>query len=188
VWTEGQRLQNFLELSASARLEDYLQGDGVTPAWEAFFFYRHGHRFDANHALCPRTSEVLEAIDLCRIEEQAPEICFSVLKPGSHIMPHYGVSNVRLVMHLPLLVPSDCALNLIDVGEHHWQEGKLLMFDDTFQHEAWNRSGETRIVLLMDCWNPHLTGVEQLAVKQLIEMISRFHLADRAPNAAGTTR
>lgn len=188
VWTEGQRLQDFLELSDSARLEDYLRGDGVTPAWEAFFFYRHGHRFDANHSLCPRTSEVLESIELCRIEEQAPEICFSVLKPRSHIMPHYGVTNVRLVMHLPLLVPPDCALNLIDVGEHHWQEGKLMMFDDTFQHEAWNRSDETRIVLLMDCWNPHLTGVEQLAVKQLIEMISRFHLADRAPNTPNPTR
>ena len=188
VWTEGQRLQNFLELPQNSRLEDYLQGVGVTPAWEAFFFYRHGHRFDANHALCPRTSEVLESSDLCRIEEQAPEICFSVLKPGSHIMPHYGVTNVRLVMHLPLIVPPHCALNLIDVGEHHWQEGKLMMFDDTFQHEAWNRSNATRIVLLMDCWNPHLTRVEQLAVKQLVEMISGFHLADRAPNQPGPDR
>jgi aspartate beta-hydroxylase len=82
-------------------------------------------------------------------------------------------------MHLPLVVPPDCALNIVDVGEHHWEEGQLVMFDDTFAHEAWNRSDETRIVLLMDCWNPHLTQVEKSAVKQLIETISGLHLADK---------
>jgi aspartate beta-hydroxylase len=88
-------------------------------------------------------------------------------------------------MHLPLLVPSDCALNLIGVGEHQWQEGRLVMFDDTFQHEAWNRSESTRIVLLMDCWNPHLTPVERVAVKQLIEIISGYQMADRAAKRSG---
>ena len=184
VLAEDQHFQDFLRLSPHAKVEDYLRGEGVVLAWEAFFFYCCGERFDVNHARCPWTSEILKSIDLCRIADQAPEICFSVLQSGSHILPHYGVSNVRLVMHLPLLVPPDCALNLIDVGEHHWQEGQLVMFDDTFQHEAWNRSGQTRIVLLMDCWNPHLTPVERVAVKQLIEMISRFQLADRAAKAS----
>ena len=180
VWAEDQSFQGFLELSDMARLKEYVRGDGAAPSWEAFFFYRHGERFDVNHDRCPRTSELLESIELCRIADQAPEICFSVLKPGTHILPHFGVSNVRLVMHLPLLVPSDCALNLIGVGEHEWQEGRLVMFDDTFQHEAWNRSDSTRIVLLMDCWNPHLKPVERIAVKQLIEIISGYQLADRA--------
>ena len=57
----------------------------------------------------------------------------------------------------------------------------MVMFDDTFLHEAWNRSDQTRIVLLMDCWNPHLTSVEKRAVKQLIETIGGLHEADRAP-------
>ncbi len=183
VWEEDQKFQNFLELSNRARKEDYLQGSGANPAWEAFFFYRRGKRFDENHARCPQTSAALDSIDLCNISEQAPEICFSVLRPGTHIMPHYGVSNVRLVMHLPLLIPENCALNVIDVGEHHWREGELMLFDDTFQHEAWNRSDSTRIVLLMDCWNPHLTSVERLAMKELIETISGFQLADRAARA-----
>jgi aspartate beta-hydroxylase len=181
VLAEDQGLQNFIEPSQNGRLEDYLRGEGGASAWEAFFFYRHGERFDANHARCPQTSAVLESIELCRIADQTPEICFSVLKPGSHIMPHYGVSNVRLVMHLPLLVPLDCALNVIDAGEHHWREGQLMMFDDTYQHEAWNRSDTTRIVLLMDCWNPHLTQVERLAVRQLIEMINGFLLSESLP-------
>jgi aspartate beta-hydroxylase len=90
-------------------------------------------------------------------------------------------------MHLPLQVPSACALNVIGVGEHHWKEGELMMFDDTFQHEAWNRSNATRIILLMDCWNPHLTGAEQMAMKQLIETITGFQLADRAARAREET-
>ena len=53
------------------------------------------------------------------------------------------------------------------------------MFDDTFLHEAWNRSDQTRIVLLMDCWNPHLTAVEKLAVRHLIETITALHACDR---------
>jgi aspartate beta-hydroxylase len=93
-------------------------------------------------------------------------------------MPHYGVTNTRLVMHLPLLVPSDCALRIVDGGEHCWREGELMMFDDTFQHEAWNRSASTRMILLMDCWNPHLTDPERLAVKQLVETISDFQRLD----------
>jgi aspartate beta-hydroxylase len=79
------------------------------------------------------------------------------------------------VMHLPLVVPSDCALRLVDRGEHVWREGELVLFDDTYLHEAWNRSDRTRVVLLMDCWNPHLTAVEKQALVLLIEAIGGLH-------------
>ncbi|TMH08879.1 MAG: tetratricopeptide repeat protein [Betaproteobacteria bacterium] len=176
-------LPNFIDFKPGDRVENVLTGEGPQPAWEAFFFYRHGKRFDENHARCPKTSAVLESIELCRIADQAPEVCFSVLRPGTHIMPHHGVTNTRLVMHLPLIVPPDCALNLVDAGEHHWKEGELVMFDDTFKHEAWNRSTSTRIILLMDCWSPYLTPVEKQAVKRLVETISGLQQADRMPNA-----
>jgi aspartate beta-hydroxylase len=179
VLDEDKQLPNFIDIPDGAPADAVLTGDGPRPAWEAFFFYRHGKRYDANHVRCPRTSEVLESIELCRIADEAPEILFSVLTPGTHIQPHYGVTNTRLVMHLPLVVPPDCALNLVNAGEHHWKEGELVMFDDTFLHEAWNRSSSTRIILLMDCWNPHLTDVEKAAVKQMIETISSLHLADK---------
>lgn len=168
------RLPDFID----DRRQEYVSGEGAA-SWKALFFYRHGRRHDAHHARCPRTSAVLESLDLCRIDDQAPEVLFSVLAPGSHINPHHGVSNVRLVMHLPLIVPPDCALHLVDHGEHAWREGELVMFDDTYLHEAWNRSPQTRVVLLMDCWNPHLTGVERLAVRQLVETLSALHRADR---------
>jgi len=168
---EDSQFEDFIRFRDNIKVEDYLRGHGQPPAWQAFFFYRHGQRYDAHHIRCPRTSESLERIDLCRIADEAPEICYSVLTPGSDILPHHGVSNVRLVMHLPLLVPPDCALNVFGGGEHHWREGELMMFDDTYRHEAWNRSNSTRVVLLMDCWNPHLDPAEREAVRLLIETI-----------------
>jgi aspartate beta-hydroxylase len=179
VWREDGQFDDYIKVPPQGRIDDYLGGAGKARAWEAFFFYRRGKRFDDHHARCPATSALLESIDLCRIADQAPEICFSVLEPGTTILPHHGVTNVRLVMHLPLVVPDQCALNLLDAGEHHWREGEPVLFDDTFEHEAWNRSDSVRIVLLMDCWNPYLTPVERRAVAQLIEIISELQDADR---------
>jgi len=174
VMAQPEQLRSFMTFKDGDRVQDYVSGDGPRPSWDAFFFYRHGKRYDENHLRCPQTSALLESIELCRIRDQAPEVCFSVLTPGSHIMPHHGVTNTRVVVHLPLVVPANCALNIVGGDPHHWQEGVPMMFDDTFQHEAWNRSDSTRVILLMDCWNPHLTDVERLAVKQLVESISDF--------------
>ena len=180
--TEDSRFEDFIRFRDNIRVEDYLRGHGRPPTWQAFFFYRHGQRYDAHHSRCPRTSKAMESIDLCRIADEAPEICYSVLTPGSDILPHYGVSNVRLVMHLPLLVPPDCALNVFGGGEHRWREGELMMFDDTYRHEAWNRSNSTRVVLLMDCWNPHLDPAEREAVRLLIETIGDMGRAGTRPD------
>lgn len=174
--TEG--FEAFVRLRKGDEIANYL--GGREPAWEAYFFYRHGKRFDEHHARCPQTSRALESIELCNIADHAPEICFSLLSPGTHILPHYGVTNARSVMHLPLIVPADCAFNILGASEHVWKEGELMMFDDTFQHEAWNRSKENRLILLMDCWNPALTKVEKQAVTRLIESIGRLHRAARA--------
>lgn len=174
VLQQEDGLENFLSFKPGQSKVGYLGGAGRNPSWDAFFFYRHGEQYDTNHARCPKTSAVLRAVERCEVEGQAPEICFSVLQPGTHIMPHYGVTNTRLVMHLPLIVPSGCALNVFGGGEHVWRERELMMFDDTFQHEAWNHSEQTRVVLLMDCWNPHLSIAERVATRHLIELISSF--------------
>lgn len=173
-------------LARGADFEDFVQpkpGDSIdrflaghAPAWEALFFYRHGVRYDETHALCPDTSAALESIELFRVPGQAPEILFSVLKPGTHILPHHGICNARSVMHLPLLVPPGCALNLVDVGQRSWQEGELGLFDDTYLHEAWNRSDAPRVILLMDCWNPHLTPVEKAAVLRITQVIAALDI------------
>ena len=90
----------------------------------------------------------------------APAVLFSLLKPGAHIPPHTGMLNVRYICHLPLIVPPDCSFR---VGERTvaWQEGKLIAFDDTVEHEARNASSEDRLVLIFDVWNPHLSEAER---------------------------
>ncbi len=149
------------------------------PAWTGFYFWRHGERREENHALCPRTSAVLDAIPIVRIREHAPEVMFSVLTPGTHILPHRGVTNARVVCHLPLIVPEDCAL-VVGGEPHAWREGRAVVFDDTFEHEAWNRGSRTRVVLIIDVWNPHLTMPEREAVTALIEAIGDFNTAAAA--------
>ncbi len=163
-----------------------LEASGTqTAAWDAFFFHRHGVRHDANCARCPQTNALLDAMSLVRVRDHAPETLYSVLRPGTHILPHRGVTNTRLVTHLPLIVPAQCALRV--GGETHvWQEGRCVTFDDTFEHEAWNRSGETRVVLILDSWNPDLSDVEQAAVADLVAAIGDFNRVGGVPMASAT--
>jgi aspartate beta-hydroxylase len=168
-------IEPFLKFDSADQAGAYLAGTTVAPpVWDAFFFYRHGVRNDENCARCHRTAAIIDALPIVRIREHAPEICFSVLTPGTHILPHRGVTNTRLVTHLPLIVPNDCA---IEVGGERkvWIEGQCFTFDDTFEHEAWNRGNSTRVVMLMDCWNPYLTELERDAVTLLVGAISDFN-------------
>ena len=145
-----------------------------SPSWNAFFFYRDGERQADNHARCPATSAALDAAPLIRVGEHSPETFFSVLKPGAHIPPHTGVANIRLVVHLPLIVPADCGIR-VGSETRGWQEGECIVFDDTFEHEAWNRSGQTRVVLICDIWNPQLTAAEREGMRLAIEALGRFN-------------
>jgi aspartate beta-hydroxylase len=153
-----------------------LAGERGAPSWNGFYFWRHGERREVNHAQCPRTSALLETLPLVRIEGQAPEVMFSVLEPGSHILPHRGVTNTRVVCHLPLVVSGDCAL-VVGGERHEWREGRAVAFDDTFEHEAWNRGERTRVVLIVDVWNPFLTTAEREAIAVLAAAIRDFNEA-----------
>jgi aspartyl/asparaginyl beta-hydroxylase (cupin superfamily) len=110
---------------------------------------------------CPRTWEtILNHAPLPRIAGWGPTVLFSMLKAGAHIAPHTGMYNTRLICHLPLIVPPGCRFR---VGNEvrEWEEGKLLIFDDTVEHEAWNDGAEDRVVLIFDIWRPELTDQEK---------------------------
>jgi aspartate beta-hydroxylase len=156
-----------------------LRGSGAAPIWDGYYFYRNGARRDENHRRCPGTAAAIEALPLVRIREHAPEVLFSVLTPGTHILPHRGVTNTRVVCHLPLIVPEDCAL-VVGGETHRWQEGRAIVFDDTFEHEAWTRGTRTRVVLIVDIWNPHLSPAECDAVATLVAAIGDFNRAAAA--------
>jgi aspartate beta-hydroxylase len=153
-----------------------LRGLEVAPSWNGYYFYRHGERREENCQSCPATARALDGLPLSRVREHGPEVLFSVFTTGTHLLPHRGVTNTRVVGHLPLLVPEDCALSV--GGEVHvWRPGEVVVFDDTYEHEAWNRSPRTRVVLIFDTWNPYLTEAERAAVTDLVAAIGDFRQA-----------
>jgi Aspartyl/Asparaginyl beta-hydroxylase len=166
------QFEPYMELSEGASMSDFVGGSNPQARWDAVFFYRHGQRIESNHVLCPKTSSALDTLPLVRIKNQTPEICFSVMQPGTTIKAHYGVSNARLVMHIPLVVPSGGYLELPGVGRHFWKEGEAMLFDDTFLHLAQNPASTQRVILLLDVWNHHLKDFEIEAFKSLVEAIS----------------
>lgn len=168
-----QGIEPFLGTAHTPGNDGYVSGPAGS-SWDALFFYRHGRRYDENHQRFPRTSALLDSLDLCRIDGQAPEICFSILRPHTRIEPHHGVTNARVVIHIPFRVPAGCYLELIGVGRHHWREGEPLVFDDTFEHAAENPADTPRGILLMDAWHPELTPPERAAFRAIIEAITRM--------------
>lgn len=151
----------------------HLRGDSRQPGWSGQYFYRYGQRRAVLHAQCPGTSRALERLPLCRVRGHAPEVLFSVMAPGTHLLPHVGITNSRVVGHLGLIVPNNCGLR-VDGETYHWTRGEAVVFDDTFPHEAWNRSDQNRIVLIFDLWHPDLSAEERIAIAQLVEAIGDF--------------
>ena len=125
--------------------------------------------------------KALEVADVVRIDGRPMELFFSRLKAGAHIPPHCGVANNRITIHLPLIVPGDCTIR---VGSeiHAWQEGELFAFDDSFEHEAWNRSSEDRVVLIFESHHPDLRPEERDAIEFTFEERGRWLRERRIPS------
>lgn len=150
--------------------------------WSAVFLWKDGARVEANCARCPATAALLEKLPLLDIPGRAPAAFFSVLKAGAVIPPHVGVTNIRAVVHLPLIVPPQCGLR-VGSQVREWIIGTALAFDDTIEHEAWNRSNEARAVLIVDVWNPHLTDAERAMVRAFYAAADATGLNPESPGA-----
>jgi aspartate beta-hydroxylase len=168
----GERFTPYMQASAD---RPAFNNNGLLndPSWSACHLIRNGEDVAANAALCPATMKALRRLPLCRIPGRTPTVLFSLLRPGTHIPPHHGFLNTRLICHLPLIVPPGCALR-VGNETRPWKEGELVIFDDTMEHEAWNRSSELRVVLLFDIWRPELTETERALVSAMLESIDRF--------------
>jgi aspartate beta-hydroxylase len=179
ICTEAARL-----LEEDKRFVPYVQPDrdrptfnmrGLldNPSWAAFFLIKDGAPVEENAALCPRTMAAVSELPLCRIDGRTPSVLFSLLRPGARIPPHHGFTNARLIGHLPLIVPPDCALR-VGNETRAWREGEVLLFDDSIEHEAWNRSDRSRVVLIFDVWRPELSSVERRLVTRMLTAIDGF--------------
>nr|WP_246206432.1 aspartyl/asparaginyl beta-hydroxylase domain-containing protein [Propylenella binzhouense] len=118
--------------------------------WKTYLFYAYGHRSDAAIRQCPETWRILQKIP------DLQSALFSIFEPGKHLPPHRGPYNGVLRFHLGLLVPDEPDKIAIRVRDEvcHWQEGRGLVFDDAYEHEAWNHSDKVRVVLFVDFAKP----------------------------------
>jgi aspartyl/asparaginyl beta-hydroxylase (cupin superfamily)/Tfp pilus assembly protein PilF len=162
------------------QIVDDPHGLANNPDWSSFYLIRGGRVQADNAARCPRTLEALRDVPLTDLPGKAPSVMFSRLEPGARIGAHNGFVNIRLICHLPLVVPEGCRLR---VGNEvrPWREGELLVFDDSIEHEAWNDSAHARVVLLFDVWRPELTEEERGQVKALFSAIDAYADPQRSP-------
>ena len=176
-WYEPQQFQLVRDLEAAADkiaaelralsgsgFHDEAEEIDRTGRWSVLFLYRAGQKNGDNCRRLPETVAVIEANRTAR--SLAGGAYFSVLAPGTRVAPHEGPTNMRLRCHLGIDVPDGCALRVS--GETHtWQEGRCVVFDDTFTHEVWNTSDRERVVLVVDLWHPDLTDDEVALLRGL---------------------
>ncbi|MFN3820464.1 aspartyl/asparaginyl beta-hydroxylase domain-containing protein [Blastomonas sp.] len=143
------------------------------PSWGAHYLWEQGAIVADHAALAPVTMRALELPPMPVITERSPMALYSLLRPGTHIKPHNGMLNTRLICHLPLITNPDCAIR-VGNETRSWQRGKLLIFDDSIEHEAWNRGGDTRIILLFEIWRPEISDDERRALTVVFEAISAY--------------
>jgi aspartyl/asparaginyl beta-hydroxylase (cupin superfamily) len=141
--------------------------------WSAFFMVKNGEVVAEHASQCPKTMAALEHAPLPRVRGRDPMVLFSVLKPGARIPAHNGFLNSRLICHLPLIVPAGCQFR-VGNEQREWRRGQAWVFDDSIEHEAWNTSRETRVILLFDIWRPELTDEERGLVAALLEAMDTF--------------
>ena len=137
-------LPNFQDISADqASITD-------DDRWKTFFFFGYGFKSEANCTRCPETTRLLEAVP------GMTTAFFSILAPHKRIPEHRGPWKGVLRYHLALMVPEPASACGISVGREvaHWEEGKSLLFDDSYEHSAWNDTDGTRVVLFMDIVRP----------------------------------
>jgi aspartyl/asparaginyl beta-hydroxylase (cupin superfamily) len=145
--------------------------------WSVYSLWHDGSTVAAHQAQCPRTCAVLAQLPMCDIPNYAPGAYFSVMKPRTRLPPHTGTTNTRSIVHLPLVIPDGCGFR-VGAAVRSWKKGHAWVFDDTIEHEAWNDSDETRIILIFDVWNPLLTAAERDLTRAMTTGIGEFYGAD----------
>ena len=142
--------------------------------WSALFLYKDGQPQPENIARCPKTVAALAQADVVNIPNRGPTSFFSLLEPKTHIPAHTGTTNIRLTVHIPLIVPPQCRFR-VGTQTREWSVGTAFLFDDTIEHEAWNDSDEERVILIFDVWNPLLSKAERELMTVATAAIADFY-------------
>ena len=167
-WTR-QLEENFPQIRAElnavtpgAQFHDHETALGVAGQWRVYYLYYVGRRVDAHCRQCPRTAQLIESIP----GHEVGLAYFSRLQPGAHLNAHCGSRNTALRCHLGLRIPEGCEIR-VGSETRGWTEGKCMMFDDSIEHEVWNRSNQNRYVLILDSFHPDLAANEKWALNEI---------------------
>lgn len=135
--------------------------------WLVAPFYRENKIVQETHDRFPVTGLFLQ-----ELHRHKPGFStFSLLEPNTHILPHHGITNMRVRVQLGLAVPEGCALQ-VGKDKREMREGKAWAFDDSFLHEAWNPTNQSRLILTFDIWHPHLSEEEIVFLEQLSTLLA----------------
>lgn len=134
--------------------------------WKTLFLYGYGFEAKLGVEMCPQTAALMREIPGMKTA------MISILAPRKHLLAHRGPYKGVLRYHLGLVVPEDAEACRIRVGDdiRHWRAGKSMIFDDTFNHEVWNDTDETRVVLFVDVLRP-LPFPESLLNRAIVKAI-----------------
>lgn len=177
-----------LEVALAERIDEfapYIAFPKDTPAnqwqelnhsrrWSSLFLWKDGVRQDAVCAACPKTAALVEGLPLAQQDGFAPTAMFSALDAHTHIPPHTGSTNVRLLAHLPLILPGPARFR-VGNETREWKMGQAWVFDDTIEHEAWNDADALRVILIVDIWNPFLEPGERDLVTAMMRARNEFY-------------
>jgi aspartate beta-hydroxylase len=158
---DGMPLEQWHELNQSRR-------------WGVYYLWQAGVAIAEHIARFPRTVKALEAWPRCEMPGSSPTAVFSILDAKTRIPTHTGVANTRLTVHLPLIVPPGCGFR-VGGERREWHPGKAFVFDDTFEHEAWNDSDVARAVLILDIWSPYMSIAERELVSRVSADMGEFY-------------
>jgi aspartyl/asparaginyl beta-hydroxylase (cupin superfamily)/Flp pilus assembly protein TadD len=161
AYPEGVPLDQWAELNHSRR-------------WSVFYLWRNAIPVQEHLARCPKTAALLEKLPRADVPAHAPTAFFSILDARARIPPHTGVTNTRLIVHVPLIVPGQCGFR-VGAETREWRSGEAWVFDDTIEHEAWNDSDIPRALLIFDVWNPYLSDVERRLVRAATKSIAEYY-------------
>ena len=161
AYPDGVPIDQWKELNKSRR-------------WSAYFLWNQSVPQPAHIARCPQTVVALKGAPQCEVTARAPTAFYSILDSHTRIPPHTGITNTRLTVHLPLIVPPGCGFR-VGSETREWQPGKAWVFDDTIEHEAWNESDAPRAILLFDIWNPFLMAAERELARAVTEVFRTYY-------------
>lgn len=171
------------DVSKFIRYESIILAGGKWAVMPVYVFGADTCKVLYKHNPFPETSRILQELPGACPMLPLADAAFSAHGPHTRLIPHCSWDPFRLRLHLGLHIPGNCGIR-VGTETRYWSEGKVLAFHDSFEHETYNDSGETRIVLIVDLWHPDLTPIERQAILGCFRKkeIRRALMQTRAPS------